>query len=207
MALVSVAGHLGQLVGAEIYDPFCSFLGLLKSFVDGSSGGLALLQFGVGVNRTSGHVRCCMRQRAGAAHPRQVAVEEVAAVGEVGAPLRDGDLATRRAVLDEPSETSNAGAQDERREGSVLAEVVIEPPGYCCTKAHLHVGSRVVAVEFSAPRTHAAAGHTPALASVPVPWHPLDANIVAEVAPFAVYLADHTRAGLLRIAFQGRHLR
>lgn len=202
-----MAVRLGRLVGAEIYGLFCSFLGLLESSADGPSGGLALLQVGVGVNRTSGDVHCCTRQKAGAVHPRQVAGKEVAAVGEVGAPSRDGDLAIRRAALGGPPEASIAGAQDERREGSVPPEAVTEPPGCCCTEAHLHEGTRVVGVEFSAPRTQAGAGHMPAFASVPVPGHPLDVNIVAEVVPFAVCLAGHTQAGSLHIVFQGRHLR
>lgn len=201
-----MAGRLEQLVGAEIYGLFCSFLELLKSFADGPSGGLALLQVGVGVSRTWGGVHCCMPQKEGAVHPRQVAGEEVAAVDEVGAAPRGGDLATRRAALGEPSEASTAGAQDERREGSVLPEAATEPPGCCCTGAHLYEGSRVVGVEVSAPRTHVGAGHTPA-ASVLVPGHPLDVSIVAGVDPFAVCLADHTQAGSLRIVFQDRHLR
>lgn len=202
-----MAGPPGRLVGAEICGLFCSFPELLKSFADEPSGGLALPQVGVGVNRTSGGVHCCTRQKEGAAHPRQVAVEEVAAVDEVGAPPRDGDLAIRRAAPGEPSEASTAGAQGERREGSVPLEAATERPGCYCTEAHLHEGTRVVGAEVSVPRTHVGAGHTPAFASAPVPGHPLDVNIVAGVVPFAVCLADHTRAGSLHIVFRGRHQR
>lgn len=64
-------------------------------------------------------------------HPRQVADEEVAAVGEVGAPPRDGDSAIHKAVLDGPPAASAVGAQDEMMGGSVLAEAATEPLGYC----------------------------------------------------------------------------
>lgn len=190
-----MAERLVQLVGAEICGPFCSSLGLLGSFVDGPWGVLAPLQVGGEVNRRSRGDRCCKRQKAGVGHPRQVGGEGVAAVGEVGAPPHDGDLAIRRAALDGFPGAWTVGAQDETMAGSVLPEVATEPPGYCCTEVHLHEDIRVVGVEVSAPRTHAGVGHTSAFASVPVLEHPMDVSTVAGVVPFAVRLADRTQAG------------
>lgn len=140
-------------------------------------------------------------------HPRQVAGEEVAAVGEVGARPHDGDLAIRRAVLVELSGASTVGAQDETMGGSVLPEAATEPLGYCYREVHLDEGIRVVGVEVSAPRTHAGAGHTPAFASVPVPGHLTAVSTAAGVVPSVVCLADRTQAGSWYIAFQDRHLR
>lgn len=136
--------------------------------------------------------------------PRRVGGEGVAAVGEVGAPPHDGDLAIRRAALDGFPGASIVDAQGETMGGSVLPEAATEPPGYCCTEVHLHEDIRVVGVEVSPPRTRAGVGHTSA-ASVPVLGHPMDVSTVAGVAPFAVFLADHTQAGSWCIVFQGRH--
>lgn len=139
-------------------------------------------------------------------HPRQVVGEKVAAAVEVGAPAHDGDSAIRKAALDGLPEAPAVSAQDETTGDSVLKEAATELLGYCCTEARLHEGIRVVGVEASALRKHAAAVHMPAFANVPVPGHPRGVSTAAGAVPFAACPADHIQTGASRVASQGRRL-